>query len=195
MVAFSYALDLPSRLNNQRTFAAILFFATGGIVGWPFSLAVAIPFVLEEMFVYGKDKIKPEAYSTWIAGRWARLVQGGLLASLLFVSSAISRIVLRLICFCFCRFPSSPSTVWRTANSPSRHGTSSATTSSLPPPLVPSFTELSPGTFTCSTSPSTSTSSFLSRSFPSRPSSSLALLNTKGSVHDLWPMKARLSSS
>ncbi|KAG8968253.1 mannosyltransferase [Tulasnella sp. 425] len=85
MVAFSYALDLPSRLNNQRTFAAILFFATGGIVGWPFSLAVAIPFVLEEMFVYGKDKIKPEAYSTWIAGRWARLVQGGLLASLLFV--------------------------------------------------------------------------------------------------------------
>ncbi|KAG8979693.1 mannosyltransferase, partial [Tulasnella sp. 427] len=85
MVAFSFALDLPSRLNNQRTLAAISCFALGGVFGWPFSLAVAIPFVFEELFVYGKDKIKPKAYSTWFAGRLGRLIQGGLLASLLFV--------------------------------------------------------------------------------------------------------------
>lgn len=91
MMAFSYAFEPPSRLNNHRTMLAVFYFALGGIVGWPFSLAVAIPFVLEEMFAYGKDRIKPEVWQTWIMSRWARLVQAGVTASLLLVRTHLPR--------------------------------------------------------------------------------------------------------
>lgn len=85
MMAFSYAFELPSRFNNSRTLLATAFFALGAIVGWPFSIAVAIPFVFEELFLYGKDKIKPEAQSAWFSSRVARLVQAGVLATLVIV--------------------------------------------------------------------------------------------------------------
>ncbi|KAG8902882.1 mannosyltransferase [Tulasnella sp. 403] len=85
MLAFSYAFDLPSRLNNHRTYLAIMTFALGAVVGWPFSLAVAIPFVIEELFVFGKDRIKAEVYTSWAVGRLVRLIQGALQAAFLFI--------------------------------------------------------------------------------------------------------------
>ncbi|KAG8880375.1 mannosyltransferase [Tulasnella sp. 332] len=85
MMALSYAFEPPNRLNNRRTTLAVMYFAIGAIVGWPFSLAVAIPFVLEEMFVYGNDHIKLVDRQTWMMGRWARLVQACLTASLIFL--------------------------------------------------------------------------------------------------------------
>ncbi len=90
-LAFSFAMKLPSRLDNQRTYLAVACFAIGGILGWPFALAIAIPFVIEEIFVFGKDKIKADARATWMVGRLVRLVQGGLLASLIAVGSSIRR--------------------------------------------------------------------------------------------------------
>lgn len=86
MFAFSYALDPPSIKNNQRTIMATLCFATGAIVGWPFALALAIPFVLEELFVYGADRVLPENRPSWLLKRWMRLLGAGMSASLLFVS-------------------------------------------------------------------------------------------------------------
>ncbi|KAG5342034.1 hypothetical protein C0989_005714 [Termitomyces sp. Mn162] len=60
MFAFSFALDRPSYGNSRRTLLATVSFATGAVVGWPFALALAIPFVLEELFLFGADRVTPE---------------------------------------------------------------------------------------------------------------------------------------
>ncbi|KAI0718861.1 glycosyltransferase family 22 protein [Cerioporus squamosus] len=54
-LAMAYAMA-PSSGNMRRTLFATLAFATGAVVGWPFALAVAIPFVFEELFLTGTDK-------------------------------------------------------------------------------------------------------------------------------------------
>ncbi|KAF7347560.1 Mannosyltransferase [Mycena venus] len=83
--AFSYALAPSSAQNNQRTLAATLLFATGAIVGWPFALALAIPFVLEELFVFSADRVAPEIRVSWMIKRWKRLFSAGLAAALIFI--------------------------------------------------------------------------------------------------------------
>ena len=70
----------------RRTLFVTLAYATGAIVGWPFSLAVAIPFVFEELFMYGADTVVPEKRGVWRAARWIRMVECGLIALLLLVS-------------------------------------------------------------------------------------------------------------
>jgi alpha-1,2-mannosyltransferase len=64
---------------------ATLFFATGAIVGWPFSLALAIPFVLEELFVYGADQVLAETRRSWLLKRWRRLFGSAMAALLILV--------------------------------------------------------------------------------------------------------------
>ena len=64
---------------------ATILFAIGGIVGWPFSLALAFPFVFEELFIFGADRVPPEIRWSWMMRRWKRLVVSGLTASLIFV--------------------------------------------------------------------------------------------------------------
>lgn len=85
--AFSYVLAPSSKENNRRTLAATLFFATGAVIGWPFSLALAIPFVFEEMFILSGDRAIPQARFSWILSRWNRLFVAGLTASILFVGN------------------------------------------------------------------------------------------------------------
>jgi alpha-1,2-mannosyltransferase len=68
---------------------ATLCFAIGAIVGWPFALALAIPFVLEELFVYGADRVVPETRLSWLLKRWKRLLGAGMVASLVFVNSTL----------------------------------------------------------------------------------------------------------
>lgn len=84
-LAMSYAFIPTSSKNAHRTFAATLLFAVGGIVGWPFSLALAIPFVLEELFVYGADVVTPENRVPWFTHRVTRLIGSGILSLLVFV--------------------------------------------------------------------------------------------------------------
>ncbi|KAF8971754.1 glycosyltransferase family 22 protein [Flammula alnicola] len=84
-LAFSYAFTPTSTKNSRRTLAATLLFATGAIVGWPFALALAIPFVFEELFVYGADIVTPEDRLPWFKNRVTRLVGAGLAASLIFI--------------------------------------------------------------------------------------------------------------
>ncbi|KAJ7070724.1 glycosyltransferase family 22 protein [Mycena amicta] len=83
--AFSYALEPSSAQNSRRTLAATLLFATGAIVGWPFALALSVPFVLEELFVFSADRVAPEIRFSWMASRWKRLFSAGLTASVIFV--------------------------------------------------------------------------------------------------------------
>ncbi|KAH7916464.1 glycosyltransferase family 22 protein [Hygrophoropsis aurantiaca] len=84
-LAFSYSVEPPSISNKRRTLFSTLLFATGAIVGWPFALALAIPFVYEELFVLGADRVEPSARSSWMNSRWTRLFSAGLMASLILV--------------------------------------------------------------------------------------------------------------
>lgn len=86
-LAFTFALAPPSVENSRRTLLATLHYAKGAIVGWPFALALAIPFVFEELFILGADRIASSARTAWTLVRWKRLVGIGLVASLIFVSS------------------------------------------------------------------------------------------------------------
>jgi alpha-1,2-mannosyltransferase len=53
---------LNSSQNNCRTLASTLNFATG----WPFALALALPFEFEELFIFGADSVAVEAKIYWM---------------------------------------------------------------------------------------------------------------------------------
>jgi len=84
-LAFSYAFTPSSSQNSRRTLVTTLIFASGGIVGWPFALALALPFVLEELFVHGTDLVAPATKISWMVQRWTRLFMAGLAALLIFI--------------------------------------------------------------------------------------------------------------
>ncbi len=86
-MAFSYALDPPSNAKAQRTLSATICFAVGAVVGWPFALALAIPFVLEEIFVFGGDRVPPAVRTTWSLGRLRRFIGAAITAAIVFVRS------------------------------------------------------------------------------------------------------------
>jgi alpha-1,2-mannosyltransferase len=73
----------------MRTLSAVVCFAIGAVVGWPFSLLLAVPFVLEEVSVWGGDRVQPSAQLSWLMGRWKRLILCGLIASFVFVSESV----------------------------------------------------------------------------------------------------------
>jgi alpha-1,2-mannosyltransferase len=87
-LGFAYAVEPASSANRRRTFMATLAFATGAIIGWPFALVVAIPFVFEELFMRGVDHISAEAYVGAMFKRWQRLFTAGAAAALIAVRSA-----------------------------------------------------------------------------------------------------------
>ena len=83
-LAFAYVMEPCSIKNNRRTLAATVLFATAAIVGWPFSLALAIPFVYEELFVVGSDTAHKDTASV-LRYRWIRFITYTLLAGLVAV--------------------------------------------------------------------------------------------------------------
>jgi alpha-1,2-mannosyltransferase len=84
-LACSYAFRLPSQSDSRRTLFATVMFALGAIVGWPFAIALAIPFVVEEFYFRGTDIYTPQQHFSWIISRLRRLVMSGLLASAIVV--------------------------------------------------------------------------------------------------------------
>jgi hypothetical protein len=46
---------------------------------------LALPFVFEELFIYGQDIVPTQLRPSWLLARWKRLFGAGALASLLFV--------------------------------------------------------------------------------------------------------------
>jgi alpha-1,2-mannosyltransferase len=51
---YTTMLGMAAFINRQRglrTVQAIFWFALGGLLGWPFSMAMCIPFILEELFM------------------------------------------------------------------------------------------------------------------------------------------------
>ena len=70
----------------RRTLIATVLFALGALVGWPFAIAISIPFVLEEIFLLGTDRVNQPDRIQFAGKRLARLVGCGLVASLILVS-------------------------------------------------------------------------------------------------------------
>ncbi|CAE6508696.1 unnamed protein product, partial [Rhizoctonia solani] len=87
--AASFSFVPPSSSRVQRTFAATLLFATGAIIGWPFSLLLAVPFVIEELTVYGGDIVPSSSLSKWVENRWRYLFGSGAVAASLFIPVAL----------------------------------------------------------------------------------------------------------
>ena len=88
-LAFAFAFSPSSMADSRRTLTATLFFATGGIVGWPFALALSLPFILEELFLFSGDRVLPEQKASWMLARWRRLLISGLLANVILVSNIL----------------------------------------------------------------------------------------------------------
>ncbi|OAX32858.1 glycosyltransferase family 22 protein [Rhizopogon vinicolor AM-OR11-026] len=84
-LAFAYALEPSSMKNKKKTLFATMLFATGAIVGWPFALALSLPFVFEELFVHSGDQVNSSARTSWMISRWKRFFTAGLASALIFV--------------------------------------------------------------------------------------------------------------
>ncbi|KAJ2963923.1 hypothetical protein NQZ79_g1157 [Umbelopsis isabellina] len=55
MMAFSFVLQPPTNFSRNRTYGATFFFGLGALLGWPFCAALGIPFVIEEVSIYGRE--------------------------------------------------------------------------------------------------------------------------------------------
>jgi len=78
---YTTMLGMASFMDRRRGFCTIqgvFWFAVGGLLGWPFSMAMCIPFVFEEIFMgYVARDLAPTVL---------RLVKGGFLSLILLVS-------------------------------------------------------------------------------------------------------------
>jgi alpha-1,2-mannosyltransferase len=86
MLALSHAFVPPSNKDGQRTLAAVMYFTLGAVLGWPFALAIAIPFVFEELFVFGADQVAAKEKLEWQLNRGIRLLLCGAVAAIILVS-------------------------------------------------------------------------------------------------------------
>jgi alpha-1,2-mannosyltransferase len=86
MLAYSFYLEPTSAGSKRRVYLAAFFFAAGALFAWPFALLLSIPFVLEELFVGGKDVVLPKEVAPWRVKRVTRFVGAALVAGLVAVS-------------------------------------------------------------------------------------------------------------
>jgi alpha-1,2-mannosyltransferase len=83
-LGLSYAMA-PVSSDSKRTLRATLCFAASAIVGWPFSVLLAVPFVFEELCVCGRQAAGAPGATprNWVKGRFQRLLSAGSTASLI----------------------------------------------------------------------------------------------------------------
>ena len=84
-LASAFNMEPPSSRNPRRTLLVTTLFATAAIVGWPFALALSIPFVVEELFLYAGDIVPAADKSKWVTTRWLRLARSVATSALIFV--------------------------------------------------------------------------------------------------------------
>lgn len=63
-----------------------MYFTIGAVLGWPFALAIAIPFIVEELFVFGADQVAAKEKLEWQLNRGIRLLLCGAVAATIPVS-------------------------------------------------------------------------------------------------------------
>lgn len=76
MLFFSQMLQPPRQHSAKRTFLAIFWVGLGGLLGWPFSAAVGLPFALEELLIHSRNQSKKKTvrFRDWRRIRFLRLV-------------------------------------------------------------------------------------------------------------------------
>ncbi|SPO31562.1 related to ALG9 - mannosyltransferase [Ustilago trichophora] len=81
----SSVLSDPSQrpFRSERLIVATLSFAAGAILGWPFAIILALPFVLEQLFLRGDDVIANGKYSHWTVARWSTAIGAAVLSAIL----------------------------------------------------------------------------------------------------------------
>jgi alpha-1,2-mannosyltransferase len=67
----------PVSSDSRRTMKATLCFAASAIIGWPFSVLLAVPYVLEELCVRGQQ-VGAERGGNLVARRFGRLLKAAL---------------------------------------------------------------------------------------------------------------------
>lgn len=105
MLAFSFVLQPPTFFTRNRAYGATFFFGLGGLFGWPFCAILGVPFVIEELLVYGRevmvdenDKVVQMARSPyWRLNRALRLAQA---IGLSFFAIAVCYVCNRWSCIC-----------------------------------------------------------------------------------------------
>ena len=86
-LAYSYgffpATSTPTGIS--RAYKATFFFALGAILGWPFSAALAIPFVFEQLFLTGGNIAVGEERKKLTITRWNTLAKAAAVGALIAV--------------------------------------------------------------------------------------------------------------
>lgn len=84
-LASAFGMEPSSSRNPRRTLIVTTSFAAAAIVGWPFALALSIPFVVEELFLYAGDIVPAVDKRKWMVNRWLRFARSAAIAALIFV--------------------------------------------------------------------------------------------------------------
>lgn len=85
MLGTAAFINRRCRTLGSWQFGDLLWFALGGFLGWPFSLAMCVPFVLEDVLVGAVTGVGRQTVT--------RLVKGGLMAFGLLVGTILCRCV------------------------------------------------------------------------------------------------------
>jgi alpha-1,2-mannosyltransferase len=101
MLFFSQMLQPPRQHSGKRTFWAIFWVGLGGLLGWPFSAAVGLPFALEELLIHTRNQTKKKTvrFKDWRRIRFVRLltsaivVLGCILVSLFVAHAKVLKVV------------------------------------------------------------------------------------------------------
>lgn len=92
MLAFSYsfhpATSTPTGIS--RAYRATFFIALGAILGWPFSAALGVPFVVEQLFLTGGDIAVGPARSGLRITRWETMVRAVVVGASIAVSQILN---------------------------------------------------------------------------------------------------------
>lgn len=78
-------LSNPSQrpFRSERLLLAAFSFATGAIIGWPFAIILALPFVIEQLLLRGDDIVANGNYSNWVMSRWSTAIGAAVLSTIL----------------------------------------------------------------------------------------------------------------
>ncbi|CAO1625627.1 unnamed protein product [Sympodiomycopsis kandeliae] len=87
--ASPHNLALPRTVSSFRVFKATAAFALGAIVGWPFALVLAVPFVLEEVLLPSGNLIRGDRYIKHATGRLTSFMKACLVAGSIAIPTVI----------------------------------------------------------------------------------------------------------
>lgn len=92
MLANSYWFHpaTSTQTGIRRAQRATLLVAVGAIVGWPFSAALGIPFVFEQLFLTGGEVATGDALTVLRSKRWDTMLKAVAVSACIAVSSLIA---------------------------------------------------------------------------------------------------------